>query len=174
MIEYDYWQGKPAWQTERTYVDLWNFLYREAQQKEWDEWYHKSARFPGDLAPEYNVRWQRLLGLVWFRPRYRLWYWTFRQVHRRARKAGKNYHRWIWLEEFVRDWLLGWPKWQTPEWNYCLFCGYQYDFTSVMDSDWFHFDRGGTAFNGEYTEHWFQGTWTCPRCLNQWEYEDSN
>lgn len=168
----DYWEPLRPSPDMRDFRELWRSIDQCALRKAENDWYENYARFPGDLCPEYRLWWWRGPAHWWFRSRYGVWQWVARYSYKRRRYANRA--RWEWLEEFTRDWLLGWNKWETPEWNYCLECGFRYDFTAVSESDWFHFERGGKQFTGEYTQHWFEGLWTCPRCLRQWEYGDSD
>ena len=146
------------------------------------DWWENYCRLPGDLVPEYRVWWWRTVGHWWHRARLTLWWskpiqsiihgWWYSKRQKRHITQPWGFLQ-SHLAQSLYDWL-GWGKWVTLEWNYCPECGFKYDFTATMDSDWFRFTEGGKSFNGDYTEIWFRGEWTCPRCLRQWEYGDSN
>ena len=188
----------PQWRpTMKDYKKLWDRHYEWLKTKHDVEWYENYARLPGDLAPNYNVRYWRTIGHWWFRARYNLWFsapiqsivtgqWAVKVWKPNPWRKGQltyTYKRkgfWNWFgakfhkyEDLLRDWI-GWSKWDSIDWYYCPHCGFKHDFISVFESDWFRFTGGGTRFTGEYTQHWFEGIWTCPRCLRQWPYEDSD
>ena len=94
---------------------------------------------------------------------------------------------WLRLKEWIWDhggsrlyWRVGkrpprskwWIRWANPGFMPCEVCGYVWEWAE--NDGWFECEKTWTAFNGEYTQHWFEGTQTCPRCRCVWSYEDSD
>ena len=156
-------------------VNLWEWLDNEAAQKAWTNEYENNARFPGVLAPEHRVWWWRSVGH---------WFWAVRlslyekiEQHWRLDRDPKKAPFWIYrlLEPIYFD---DFNPWYSVEWNHCPYCGFKSEirdgWIECFDSDWYHFTGGGSYFNGDHTVHYFEGEWTCPRCLRNWEYGDSD
>lgn len=196
-----YYDGTLKWnpETMRDMNAVWDSTYAKTRQLEEAYWWENYARLPGDLAPEYRVWYWRTIGHWWWRTRVELWfsapvasivqgYWAVRvKAPTKWNPQGWHYEKrgfWNWwgknlhkYAEHLRDWI-GWPSYPSWCWTYCPHCGftrYADCWIDVFDSDWFTFTDGGTRYiPGEPTQHWFEGVWTCPRCLRQWEYGDSD
>lgn len=168
-IDFEYlpWEMSPD-HTRRDQKQWWDWNYRKYYDRELRDWYENNARFPEVLCPEYNVKFWRTIGYWWYRLRYNI-VWNI--LGKERKKDRFNVLFWC-LSFVVSDkWF---DRWYTPEWEECLFCGFRYNFIECFDSDWYRFKGGGSYFNGDVTIHYFEGEWTCPRCLRQWEYGDSD
>lgn len=177
------------------YEQAWDDAYAKMHYEEYKRWH----RFPEVLAPESDHVWfWRHVYSKFYAFRRAVWYsriiqhlyrgytpdeWTYRFVGKERRWRSKvksrvpmriqRLFRWFCggRQAPIRKWWVSWLK-TDDEYDICPNCGqYQGDFNW---NDWYHCTSSGTAFTGDYTQHWFDGIWTCRRCLFQWEYGDSD
>jgi len=126
--------------------------------KEYESWH----RLPEVLAPETRCLWywQHLHPLIFY-VRRRIWESRF--IHNLYWNVGHRAPN--------RKWWVRWLKCDYWRHENCPRCG---AYAGDLESDWYYFTDSGTSFNGDYTCHWFEGVWTCWRCLYQWDYGDSD
>lgn len=178
----------------------WDEEYERVALKE----YENLARFPGDLVPEYTPYWfwQKVYPLIW-KLRTTIWYskvihimWYGYKIHKTdwvrkisprgysirseiptrtpirlqkiIRFVAKHIVRWYGIGHFLEAIAIG-DRWG---WD-CPHCGLSQS-EDLFFNPWFRFTNGGSRFTGDYTQHWFEGFFDCPRCLRRWEYEDSD
>lgn len=185
------------------YAQAWDDAYQRIRDKEYDEYMH-SARFPAELVPEYEPRWfwTKVYPII-YSIRQTIWYskivhtmWDGYKVHtldwvwdvsprgyrikiqvptrtpirlqKLLRFVAKHSARCWGIGHFLEAIAIG----NVWGWD-CTHCGYKGS-EDLYYNPWFKFTAGGSRFTGEYTQHWFEGFFDCPRCLHRWEYEDSD
>lgn len=94
-------------------------------------------------------------------------------VRRAKKRWSALVHKWSWW--FACEFSMM----ATPHdyfWPFmCPHCSYDCNYVlENFDSPWYVVTDSGTSFNGDYTCHWFEGIVTCPRCLQTWDYGDSD
>ena len=90
------------------------------------------------------------------------------RVQKAIRYVAKHTARWWGIGHFLEAIAIG----SVYGWH-CPNCGFVLS-EDLFFNPWYKFTGGGSRFTGEYTQHWFEGFFDCPRCLHRWDYEDSD
>ena len=145
----------------------------QAQINEW-EWRPKSPFLESESAHPWL--WRLIGGLV-VRWKY------YEESHQMRYSAAEKRDVWPNSSWWWRNVTSRFSKMATRHdyfWTFmCPHCSYDCDWVLDDMSTWnrggfYRTTNGGTYFTGEYTCHWFEGIVTCPRCMKEWGYGDSD
>lgn len=187
---------------DRDLKQWWDEKYAKLAYEE----YEKTARFPAELAPEYEPYWfwQKVYPIIWkIREKiryskifYSMWDgyklhekdWIFAEtphgyrikkqiptrtplwLQRTLKFVSKHIARWWGVVHFLEAVYIG------DRWGWCCpHCGFESGaLEDYFFSPWYKITESGSTFTGDYTQHWFEGFFDCPRCLRRWDYGDSD